>query len=307
MTLDTLIAWLLSLQPLYWGIILTGLLILLPIVRFGVRTINTLLAKDKKTNEYQDIDDLWDENMEEEKYEEELFEEEEEYTDESWEDTTEEEIWDYEEESSIEEEKHIVLPQSDTDETTKEHLYRERLWSEIEYNRRKSRRDEYEKKLIEGLAHDGDNHDILKTLADYYFTIGQTKKSLPLLKKIVDHSPDDHKTLWQIAEIYLEWGDFDTSELLTNKALAITPETPKYAITLTEIYYHTGRIDEAIQTMEEVVKRRPSRIPYREALIKLYEEAEEYELALECCQSILEIDTTNIKAKKKSLELRNKL
>lgn len=59
--------------------------------------------------------------------------------------------------------------------------------------------------------------------------------------------------------------------------------------------------------MENVVKRRPSRIAYREALIKLYEEAGEYELAIQCCQSILEIDNTNIKAKKKALELRNKL
>jgi hypothetical protein len=35
-----------------------------------------------------------------------------------------------------------------------------------------------------------------------YFTLGNYKKSLPLLKKISELDPEDHKAIWQIAEIY---------------------------------------------------------------------------------------------------------
>jgi hypothetical protein len=35
-------------------------------------------------------------------------------------------------------------------------------------------------------------------LADYYFVTGSYKKSLSLLKKIVEWDPEDHKSLWQI-------------------------------------------------------------------------------------------------------------
>lgn len=196
---------------------------------------------------------------------------------------------------------------SDPDEATREQAYRERFRSDANYAKKKGRREEYEKKLIEGMAFDPHNDEVLRALAEYYFTYNQSKKALPLLKKIVDHHPDDHKALWQIAEIYLEGGDLETSELLTSKALSISPQNPKYAITLTEIYYNTWRLDDAIRSMEDVVKWRPSHVWYREALAKLYEEANEIELAQECYQSLIEIDPNNVRAKKKVLELRNKL
>ena len=204
-------------------------------------------------------------------------------------------------------EEKVICAMADPDEVTREQAYQENFWSEANYLKRKGKREEYEKKLIEGMSLNETNEDILKALADYYFTYNQTKKALPLLKKIIDSNPNDHKVLWQIAEIYLESWDLETSELLTTKALSISNQNPKYAITLTEIYYNTGRLDDAIVSMEEVVKRRPSHVGYREALAKLYEEADEVELAQECYQAIIEIDPNNVKAKKKSLELRNKL
>lgn len=200
-----------------------------------------------------------------------------------------------------------TVPMSDPDELTREQAYWERFRSDANYSKKKWKWDDYEKKLIEGLAFDAHNGEVLRALADYYFTYNQTKKALPLLKKIVEEKPDDHKALWQIAEIYLESGDLETSELLVSKAMAINPENPKYAITMTEVYYNTDRVDDAIKSMEDVVKRRPSHIGYREALARLYEEVREYELAQHCYQSIVEIDPNNIKAKKKALEIRNKM
>ncbi len=200
----------------------------------------------------------------------------------------------------------IVSQMTNPDDATREREYWERFWVDVEYSKKRNKWNDYEKKLIEWLALDSYRIDVLKTLADYYFTYNQTKKSLPLLKKILDDHPEDHKTLRQMAEIYLEWGDLETSELLVNKAIHHNAENPKYAITLVEIYYNTGRLDEAIQSMEEVIRRRPWHTGYREALAKLYEEADDYDLVQECCQAIIEIDPNNIKAKKKVLELRNK-
>ena len=124
--------------------------------------------------------------------------------------------------------------------------------------------------------------EITRALADYYFASGQSKKALPLLKRVVDYHPDDHKSLRQIAEMYLDAGDFETAEVLVNKACSIDHDNPKYATTMVEIYYNTGRMEDAIATMEEVVKRRPSRIGYWEALAKLYEEIRDYEFAEQC-------------------------
>ena len=72
----------------------------------------------------------------------------------------------------------------------------------------------YEKKLIEATTIDDMALRVLKPLADLYFTLGNYKKSLPLLKKISEQDPTDHKVIWQIAEIYFVTGDIQTSELL---------------------------------------------------------------------------------------------
>jgi len=40
-------------------------------------------------------------------------------------------------------------------------------------------------------------------LADLYFTLGNYKKALTLLKKVIEIEPQDHKAIWQIGEIYL--------------------------------------------------------------------------------------------------------
>jgi len=57
---------------------------------------------------------------------------------------------------------------------------------------------EYEKKLIEGLAIDDESLEILKPLSELYFTLGNYKKALSLLKKVSEKDPNDHKAIWQI-------------------------------------------------------------------------------------------------------------
>ena len=69
--------------------------------------------------------------------------------------------------------------------------------------RKEGKLDEYEKKIIEGLAIDPNDKDLNKLLADLYFTMGNHKKALPILKKIVEMDPKDHKAIRQIGEIYL--------------------------------------------------------------------------------------------------------
>ena len=132
--------------------------------------------------------------------------------------------------------------------------------------------DEYEKKIIEWLAIDPSNLELTKMLADYYFTIWGYKKSLPLLKKIIERVPEDHKSLWQIWEIYFINGDNWTAELLIDKAVNLKPDSPKYNLSLVEIYYNTDRIMEAISCMEKVIKLRPTNTNYLFTLAMLYEE-----------------------------------
>ena len=58
--------------------------------------------------------------------------------------------------------------------------------------------EQYEKKLIEGLAIDDESLEILKPLSELYFTLGNYKKALSLLKKVSEKDPNDHKAIWQI-------------------------------------------------------------------------------------------------------------
>lgn len=191
------------------------------------------------------------------------------------------------------------IVQVDPDVAVRESLYREKFRTDANYLKHRGKMEDYEKKLIEWLAMEPQSVEITRALADYYFASGQSKKALPLLKRVVDYHPDDHKSLRQIAEMYLDAGDFETAEVLVNKACGIDHDNPKYATTMVEIYYNTGRIEDAIALMEQVVKRRPSHIGYREALAKLYEEIQDRELAQHCYYAILEIDPQHAKAKKK--------
>jgi len=52
--------------------------------------------------------------------------------------------------------------------------------------------------LIEGLAIDDESLEILKPLSELYFTLGNYKKALSLLKKVSEKDPNDHKAIWQI-------------------------------------------------------------------------------------------------------------
>ena len=163
--------------------------------------------------------------------------------------------------------------------------------------------DEYEKKIIEWLAIDPSNLELTKMLADYYFTIWSYKKSLPLLKKIVEREPEDDKSLWQIWEIYFINGDNWTAELLIDKAVNLRPDSPKYNLSLVEIYYNTDRIMEAISCMEKVIKLRPTNTNYLFTLAMLYEEIWDEANAKKNYYTILEFEPSNDKAKKKLRQL----
>lgn len=214
-----------------------------------------------------------------------------------WENESDEVLSDIVASSSHQEGWPIV--QIDPDVAVRESLYREKFRTDANYLKHRGKMEDYEKKLIEWLAMEPQSVEITRALADYYFASAQSKKALPLLKRVVEYHPDDHKSLRQIAEMYLDAGDFETAEVLVNKACNLDHDNPKYATTMVEIYYNTGRIDDAIALMEQVVKRRPSHIGYREALAKLYEEVQQKELAQHCYYAILEIDPQHAKAKKK--------
>lgn len=159
--------------------------------------------------------------------------------------------------------------------------------------------DEFEKKLVEGLAIDPDNLDFQELLADLYFTLGHYKKSLSLLKKVIDRNPQDHKAIWQIWEIYLSKWEFHTSELLIEKAIAIKPSNPKYHISMVEILYNTHRKQDAAEVLEKVVKLRPANVSYLLALADLYAEIDDVDNARKYYYRVLEYEPSHVKAKSK--------
>lgn len=193
------------------------------------------------------------------------------------------------------------------DNLTRSNIQREEFESELNYLKKKQKREELEKKLIEWLAQDNAHTAIIEHLSQYYIDQNQHKKALPLLKRLLDQDADNHKVLRQMSDIYLMMEDIETSEVLVKRALSLNPNNPKYAITLVEIYYNTKRKDTAITLMEDIVKRRPDNLWYRDTLAKLYEEMRDYDLAIECYQSMLMIDPKNITIKRRLLETRTKV
>lgn len=169
--------------------------------------------------------------------------------------------------------------------------------------RKEWRLDDYEKKLIEWLALDPNDKDLNRFLADYYFSLGNHKKSLSLLKKIVELDPKDHKAIRQIGEIYLTSGDFETAELLIEKAITINPANPKYYVSMVELYYNTDRKHDAIQQLEQIIKLRPTNPSYMLTLADLYAEIDDLDNAQKYYFRVLEHEPSNEKAKKKLKEL----
>lgn len=197
-------------------------------------------------------------------------------------------------------------PTSDTVVDNDEHkiiiMKKKKLLEKIIYDalgfRKDGKLDEYEKKIIEGLAIDQEDKELNKLLADLYFAMSNYKKSLPILKKIVDMDPKDHKAIWQIGEIYLTSGDFAIAELLLQKAIGINPNNPKYYISMVELLYNTDRKHEAIVELEKVVKLRPTNSAYMLTLADLYKEVGDLDNAKKYYFRVLEYEPSNEKAKK---------
>lgn len=194
------------------------------------------------------------------------------------------------------------------DEESKTMLIKKRkLLEKIIYDalwfRKDGKFEEYEKKIIEGLAIDQEDKDLNKLLADFYFSTSNYKKALPILKKIVEMDPKDHKAIWQIGEVYLTSWDFSIAELLIQKAISIYPTNPKYYISMVELFYNTDRINDAIAEMEKVIKLRPTNSAYMLTLADLYQEMDDLDNAKKYYFRVLEYEPSNEKAKSKLKEL----
>lgn len=176
------------------------------------------------------------------------------------------------------------------------------LLLEAELLKNEGKVEQYEKKLIEAMAVDESNLRVLKPLADLYFTLGNYKKALSLLKKVSEQDPNDHKVIWQIAEIYFVAGDTQTAELLVEKAINLKNDNPKYYLTMVEIYYNTQRNSEALAYMEKIIKLRPTNPKYLLATAELYEHMGDKDNAKKYYFNVLEYEQNNEKAKAKIRE-----
>lgn len=166
------------------------------------------------------------------------------------------------------------------------------------------RLDDYEKKIIEGLAIEPDDKELNKLLAEYYFSLWNHRKALSLLKKIIDSDPRDHKAVWQIWEIYLLGEEYDIAEILIQKAISMNSNEPKYYASLVELLYNTERKPDAVFVLEQnLIKLRPNNLDYIITLAELFEELWEIQNAKKYYFRILEQDPSNEKIKRKLQKL----
>lgn len=201
----------------------------------------------------------------------------------------------------------ISISEDMTEEQKTTMIKKRKLLEKIIYDalglRKDGKFDDYEKKIIEWLAIDPEDKDLNKLLADLYFTIGNYKKALPILKKNVEVDPKDHKAIRQIGEIYLSSSQFNVAELLIQKAIGINPTNPKYYISMVELFYNTDRKQDAIAEMEKVIKLRPTNSAYMLTLADLYQELHDLDNAQKYYFRVLEYEPSNEQAKKKLKDL----
>ena len=193
-------------------------------------------------------------------------------------------------------------PKSSTEDKEKNKKKLETILIEANILKNSGKFEQYEKKLIEGLAIDDESLEILKPLSELYFTLGNYKKALSLLKKVSEKDPNDHKAIWQIWEIYFMAGYNQTAELLVEKAINLKNDNPKYYLTMVEIFYNSNRSWEALAYMEKIVKLRPTNPKYLLATAELYEQVGDLDNAKKYYFNVLEYEQNNEKAKAKIRE-----
>lgn len=199
-------------------------------------------------------------------------------------------------------EEENLEPKSSTEDEEKNKKKLETILIEANILKNSGKFEQYEKKLIEGLAIDDESLEILKPLSELYFTLGNYKKALSLLKKVSEKDPNDHKAIWQIWEIYFMAGYNQTAELLVEKAINLKNDNPKYYLTMVEIFYNTNRSWEALAYMEKIVKLRPTNPKYLLATAELYEQVGDLDNAKKYYFNVLEYEQNNEKAKAKIRE-----
>ena len=206
-------------------------------------------------------------------------------------------------ESDSETKEENLEPQNSAEDREKNKKKLETILIEANILKNSGKFEQYEKKLIEGLAIDDESLEILKPLSELYFTLGNYKKALSLLKKVSEKDPNDHKAIWQIWEIYFMAGYNQTAELLVEKAINLKNDNPKYYLTMVEIFYNTNRSWEALAYMEKIVKLRPTNPKYLLATAELYEQIGDLDNAKKYYFNVLEYEQNNEKAKAKIREL----
>ena len=199
-------------------------------------------------------------------------------------------------------EEENLEPKSSTEDKEKNKKKLETILIEANILKNSGKFEQYEKKLIEGLAIDDESLEILKPLSELYFTLGNYKKALSLLKKVSEKDPNDHKAIWQIWEIYFMAGYNQTAELLVEKAINLKNDNPKYYLTMVEIFYNSNRSWEALAYMEKIVKLRPTNPKYLLATAELYEQIGDLDNAKKYYFNVLEYEQNNEKAKAKIRE-----
>ena len=205
-------------------------------------------------------------------------------------------------ELDTETEEENLEPKNSAEDKEKNKKKLETILIEANILKKSGKFEQYEKKLIEGLAIDDESLEILKPLSELYFTLGNYKKALSLLKKVSEKDPNDHKAIWQIWEIYFMAGYNQTAELLVEKAINLKNDNPKYYLTMVEIFYNTNRSWEALAYMEKIVKLRPTNPKYLLATAELYEQVGDLDNAKKYYFNVLEYEQNNEKAKAKIRE-----
>lgn len=105
-------------------------------------------------------------------------------------------------------------------------------------------------KILDSLELEGNDERMYAEVAYLYFAIGQIKKGINLLLKVMDMSPEDNEIKHTIAEGYQSMGMYDESIKLYESLLDKQPYSSEYWIGLAKAYFNQSKHDKAIDAAD---------------------------------------------------------
>ncbi len=141
-------------------------------------------------------------------------------------------------------------------------------------------------KKIEKKEHE--NLDFIKS--EIIINLGDDKKSLEFLEKVMKKYPDNAEFLNNRAQIHDRIGNYEDALKDINKAIEKDPDNPVILGTRVQIYDNMGNYEDALKDINKVLEKDPEHPDYLTARAQIHNNMGNYEDALKDINKVLEKD-----------------